>query len=118
MTSPRSEAVGEANHLIDALEHRGFPFGGVIANLVHPMPESLDSLSAKERTALDSLDPGPLADHIAWHRQLTELGALSEREQLATLGTAGSGVPMLELPLLDVDIHDVDGLTILADLLT
>ncbi|MCB0969217.1 MAG: ArsA family ATPase, partial [Ilumatobacter sp.] len=84
VTSPRSEAVGEANHLIDALEHRGFPFGGVIANLVHPMPESLDSLSAKERKALDSLEPGPLADHVAWHRQLTEL-ALSEREQLSTL---------------------------------
>ena len=35
-TSPRSEAVGEATHLIEALRSRGFPFGGVIANLVHP----------------------------------------------------------------------------------
>ena len=117
VTSPRAEAVGEANHLIDALEHRGFPFGGVIANLVHPMPESFDVLSAEERGALESLEPGPLADHVAWHHELTEL-AVSEREQLATIGTAAASVPMLELPLLDIDIHDVDGLIVLADLLT
>ena len=117
VTSPRSEAVGEANHLIDALEHRGFPFGGVIANMVHPMPESFDALDAGERQALESLDPGPLADHVAWHRVLTEV-ATSERDQLASIGTAGAGVPIVELPLLDIDIHDLDGLSVLADLLT
>lgn len=116
VTSPRAEAVGEATHLIEALRSRGFPFGGVIANLVHPLPEALDSLSAAEVAALESLADGPLADHVVWHRQLTALAA-SERVELDAIGTASVGVPLVELPLLDVDIHDVEGLTVLARLL-
>ena len=116
VTSPRAEAVGEATHLIDALRSRDFPLGGVIANLVHPMPESLDSLSAGEVAALESLDEGPLADHVSWHRQLTTL-AVAERQELDQVAEASGGVAFVELPLLDVDVHDVGGLTILADLL-
>jgi anion-transporting ArsA/GET3 family ATPase len=116
VTSPRSEAVGEATHLIEALRSRGFPFGGVIANLVHPVPESLDSLAPDELAALEALDDGPLADHVVWHRRLTALAA-SERTQLDTVVAVSAGAPIVELPLLDVDIHDVEGLTLLADLL-
>lgn len=116
VTSPRSEAVGEAMHLIEALRSRSFPLGGVIANLVHPMPEPLDSLSTDERAALESLGDGPLADHVTWHRQLTAL-ATAERQELEVVARACGDVPLVELPLLDVDVHDVDGLTTLADLL-
>jgi anion-transporting ArsA/GET3 family ATPase len=116
VTSPRSEAVGEATHLVEALRSRGFPFGGVVANLVHPVPESFESLSAEEAAVLDELADGPLADHVAWHRRLTAL-ATSEREELDALRAVAGGVPLVELPLLDVDIHDVEGLTVLAGLL-
>ena len=116
VTSPRSEAVGEATHLIEALQSRGFPFGGAIANLVHPVPEPLESLPAAEVAALESLDDGPLTDHVTWHRQLTALAA-SERLELDAVGAACDGAPFVELPLLDVDIRDVDDLGILADLL-
>lgn len=116
VTSPRSEAVGEATHLIEALRSRHFPFGGVIANLVHPVPVPLDSLPAAEVTALESLDDGPLADHVAWHRLLAQLAA-SERLELDQIDAASGGAPLVELPLLDVDIHDVEGLTVLAGLL-
>ena len=117
VTSPRSEAIGEATHLIEALRSRDFPFGGVIANLVHPVPEPFDSLDPAEIAALESLDDGPLADQVAWHRQLSALAA-SERIELDAIAAAGGGAPLVELPLLDVDIHDVEGLTILAELLT
>ena len=116
VTSPRAEAVGEATHLIDALRARDFPLGGVIANLVHPMPEPLDSLSPDELAALESLDDGPLADHVTWHGRLTEL-ATSERRELDAISEHSGGAPQVELPLLEVDIHDVDGLSLLADLL-
>lgn len=116
VTSPRAEAVGEATHLVEAIRSRGFPFGGVVANLVHPVPESFDSLSSDERAALLGLADGPLADHVAWHRRLTEL-ASSERAELDALLDVAGGVPVVELPLLDVDIHDVDGLDVLAELL-
>lgn len=116
VTSPRSEAIGEATHLLDALRSRRFPLGGVVVNLIHPTPEPLDALSADEIATLDSLDPGPLADQVAWHRQLAALAA-SERRELDAVDAARGDAPLVELPLLDVDIHDVDGLAVLASLL-
>ena len=116
ITSPRAEAIGETAHLIEALHTRGFPFGGVIANLLHPLPEPLDSLPADELAALDALEAGPLADHVEWHHQLTAL-AESERHELAELEVVAGGADVVELPLLETDVHDVSGLTVLADLL-
>jgi anion-transporting ArsA/GET3 family ATPase len=116
VTSPRSEAVGESAHLVEALRSRGFPFGGVVANLVHPVPESFESLSVEEAAALDELGDGPLHDHVVWHRRLAAL-AVSERDQLDALRRIGGSVPLVELPVLDVDINDVEGLSVLAGLL-
>ena len=116
VTSPRAEAVGEATHLIEALRSRHFPFGGVIANLVHPTPEPFDSLSPEEVAALEGLGDGPLADHVVWHHRLAAVAA-SEHGELDALRQVSGGVPLVELPLLDVDIHDVDGLSVLAGLL-
>ncbi len=42
VSSPRAEAIGEAEHLVDALRAGGFPFGGVVINLIHPLPDELD----------------------------------------------------------------------------
>ncbi len=104
--SPRAEAVREAEHLVDALHDGGYPFGGVVVNLIHPLPEPL---SEADRAALDDLDPGPLADHVEFHRALTEL-AEAERDELRALRKLAVDAPFVELPLLDVDIHDVEGL--------
>ena len=116
VTSPRAEAVGESAHLVEALRSRGFPLGGVIANLVHPVPESFESLSVEEAATLDALEDGPLHDHVVWHRRLTSLAA-SERHELDALRRIVGSVPLVELPVLDVDIHDVEGLSVLAGLL-
>jgi anion-transporting ArsA/GET3 family ATPase len=109
--SPRAEAMGEAEHLVEALGDRGYPFGGVVVNLIHPLPEPL---TATDRTALADLDAGPLADQVDWHEELTTL-AEAEREELVELRELAGDVPFVELPLLDVDIHDVPGLAGLAE---
>ena len=106
VSSPRAEAVGEAEHLIDALHDKGFPFAGVVVNLIHPMPEPLSDDDAE---LLADLDDGPLADHVAWHDELTEL-ATAERAELVDLDRARRRRAVVEFPLLDVDIHDVPGL--------
>jgi anion-transporting ArsA/GET3 family ATPase len=113
VSSPRAEAIGESEHLVGALRDGGFPFGGVVVNLIHPMPEPL---AAKDRAVLEDLDDGPLADHVAWHDELSQL-ATAEREELAALADLAEDVPVVELPLLAVDVHDVEGLVDLADLL-
>jgi len=109
--SPRAEAIGEAEHLVEALDERGYPFGGVVVNLIHPLPEPL---TAADAAALADLGAGPLADHVEWHDELTEL-ATAEREELEALREMAGDVPFVELPLLDVDIHDVAGLAGLAE---
>ena len=111
VSSPRAEAVGEAEHMIGALRDGDFPFAGVVVNLIHPMPEPL---TPADRAALADIGDGPLADHVAWHDELTDL-ATGEREEIAILADLAEDVVVVELPLMSVDVHDVDGLIGLAD---
>jgi anion-transporting ArsA/GET3 family ATPase len=111
VSSPRAEAIGEAEHLIGALRDGSFPFAGVVVNLIHPMPEPL---TAVDRAALDDIGDGPLAEQVAWHDELTAL-ATSERDEVAVLADLAEDVVVVELPLLAVDVHDVEGLVGLAD---
>jgi anion-transporting ArsA/GET3 family ATPase len=41
VTSPRAEAIDESSFLLAGLADGGFPVGGVVVNLVHPMPDEL-----------------------------------------------------------------------------
>jgi anion-transporting ArsA/GET3 family ATPase len=108
VSSPRSEAIGESEHLVDALRAGGFPFGGVVINLIHPLPAALDD------DALREVGPGLLADQLGWYDDLRSL-ALAEREELAALVELAGDAPVVELALRDVDVHDVEGLGGLAD---
>jgi len=110
VSSPRAEAIGEAEHLVGALRDGGFPFGGVVVNLIHPMP---DPIPVADRAELEGLSEGPLLDHVQWHDELTALAA-AEREEIAALADLAEDVPVVELALMPVDVHDVDGLAALA----
>lgn len=111
VSSPRAEAIGEAEHLIGALRDGSFPFSGVVVNLIHPMPEQF---TPADRAALADLDDGLLADQVDWHDELTEL-ATAERKEIAGLADLAEDVVVVELALLAVDVHDVDGLLGLAE---
>ncbi len=106
VSSPRAEAVSEAEHLLDAIGDKGFPLGGLVVNLIHPMPIELNDDDVE---LLADLGDGPLADQLEWHDELTRL-ATAERSELVAIGKLAGDAPMIELPLLDVDIHDVPGL--------
>jgi anion-transporting ArsA/GET3 family ATPase len=108
--SPRAEAIGEAEHLVGALRAGGFPLGSVVINLIHPLPDPLPADAATDVG-------GALADHFEWHAELRHL-ALAERAEIDGLVELAGDAVVVELPLLDVDIHDLAGLDHLADLLT
>ena len=65
VSSPRAEAIAESTHLVNALRDGGFRLGGVVVNLVHPLPPPAE--------AFFDLAPGPLADHVAYHAELFAL---------------------------------------------
>ncbi|MCU1397854.1 MAG: putative anion transporting ATPase [Acidimicrobiales bacterium] len=111
VSSPRSEAIDESTHLANAIIDGGFGLDAVVINLVHPLPPALD-----DSLDLDALGEGPLAEHVAYHRELLAL-ATSERHEMAALTDVVSGVHVTEVPLLEIDVHDIDGLTRLAALL-
>lgn len=114
VSSPRAEAIGESEHLVDALRAGGFPFGGVVINLIHPLPSELsdETLDDVEQSD-DEAEPSLFADQITWYHELRGL-ALAERQELSALVDLAGEVPVVELALRDVDVHDVDGLTGLA----
>ena len=110
VSSPRAEAVGEAEHLLDAIAAKKFPLGGLVVNLIHPLP---DALSDDDLALLADLGEGPLAEQLEWHQELTRL-ATAERGELVELEKLAGSAPVIELPLLEVDIHDVPGLVDLS----
>jgi anion-transporting ArsA/GET3 family ATPase len=114
VTSPRSEAIAEARFLLDGLRDGSFPVGGVVVNLVHPRPPTIEGLSGDLDP--DVLGPGPFSDQLAHHRDLTVL-ADAERAELAPFESDASPAAVRQLPLLDHDVHDVEGLSLLAELL-
>ncbi len=108
VSSPRAEAVAESTHLADAILDGGFSLDGLVVNLVHPLPQPLEGL--------DDVGDGPLGDLVAYHRELTTL-ATSERAEMEQLVALATGVAVAEVPLLEIDVHDVESLTRLAAIL-
>lgn len=114
VSSPRAEAIDEATFLAHALHDGRYRLGAIVVNMVHPLPAPIsDTLLAD--AAAGRLD-GPLADQVAYHHELTEL-ATAERVELAELLALAGGAPVREVPLLDHDVHDVDALSELGQLI-
>lgn len=109
VSSPRTEALEESQQLAAGLIDSGFSLSGAILNLVHPDPGALSRLDI-------GADPdSPLAQQLAAHTMLRDL-ALAEQHLIDEF-RAGIGIPVLSLAMLDEDVHDLDGLSRVADLL-
>lgn len=108
VTSPRAAAIEEARHFHRKLQSEGLPFGGVIVNRMRepvraePAPE-LDSELAG---MLDEKLAGKVARNLAEHRLLAERDALN----VDRLGERLGRKPILTVPELSGDVHDLAGL--------
>jgi anion-transporting ArsA/GET3 family ATPase len=107
VTSPQRDAVDEAVFFHHRLLDSGLPFAGAIANRVHELPEhGRDGVGGE----LEELLGERLAQKVA--RNLEDYERLSDRdeENLALLARKLGRKPMLRIPHLDDDVHDLDGL--------
>lgn len=115
VTVPLPEPLAEADFFWRALRERELPFGGVVVNKVHPSyvggaPAARTRLRAKARRALrDAGVPDPTAGRAA--ENLLHYQALSDRDRknIDTLVRRIGTGPLVEVPLLDHDVHDLDG---------
>jgi anion-transporting ArsA/GET3 family ATPase len=102
VTAPRHDPVEEAIFFHRKLVAASMPFGGLVVNRLHAAPGPDGALA-------DGLDPD-LAARVATAAQ--EVEALAEREAATVerLRSMLGDPPMVLVPELDGDVHDVEGL--------
>jgi len=115
VTSPEREPIEEALFFQRRLRAAGMRLGGAIVNRVHD-----DALAAEDGATLGDL-PARLEAEAGLSPALAKLvaAAFADEHALARRDAAnvaqlaerlGAGVPLLRVPLLDEDVHDVGGL--------
>lgn len=115
VTSPRRDTVVEATWFAERLADTDISVRALVVNRVHPRPE-VASLERIRALADEGADTAVGARAIS----LLELRAAADhdREQLADLVERVRPAPVVLVPFLDDDVHDLDGLARVADLLT
>jgi anion-transporting ArsA/GET3 family ATPase len=105
VTSPRADAVEEAGWFHHRLLDAGLPFAGVVANRVRPaVPKGNPSHE------LGELLGDALARKVMRTFEEERRLAAQDRRNLADLRKRLGRKPMIEVPHLDDDVHDLDGL--------
>jgi anion-transporting ArsA/GET3 family ATPase len=120
VTVPQTEPLAEADFFWRALRERELPFGGMIVNKVHPTyvggaPAARTRLRAKAKRALrDAGVPDPAAGRAAQNLVHYQALADRDRENIEALERRIGTGPIVEVPLLDHDVHDLEGVTAVA----
>jgi anion-transporting ArsA/GET3 family ATPase len=108
VTSPQRDSVDEAAFFHHRLLDAGLPFSGVVVNRMHELAEAEgNGRVAKE---VEKLVGEPLANKVV--RNLEDYARLAERDRqnLELLRKKVGRKPMIQVPHLDDDVHDIEGL--------
>ncbi|HEV2773548.1 MAG TPA: ArsA-related P-loop ATPase [Thermoleophilaceae bacterium] len=115
VTSPQPHAIDEAIFFRRRLEERRLPFAGVVLNRMHVRPGGFDRSVA--RAELAELLGVELGGKVA--RSLEEVSARANRDRRSAgrLERAMGGAPVVSVPDLDDDVHDIAGLAAMNEFL-
>jgi anion-transporting ArsA/GET3 family ATPase len=109
VTSAQREPIDEAIWLRRTLEDIGVPFSGVVVNRVHH-----DILAGREPDELDATLADELGSRLARAVALNfhDYHVLARRDErnISLLQRELVGAPLLLVPYLDDDVHDLEGL--------
>jgi hypothetical protein len=112
VTSPREDSLAEAAFFHERLREAELPFAGVVANRVRmPVPAHRADVASE----VEDLLGVPLARKVVRTWDEERALAARDREALRGLRARLGGAPMIEVPRLDDDVHDLDGLARLND---
>lgn len=113
VTAPRAGAIADAGVFHDRLAELGMPFGGVIANRVRERvsPEPTPELEAELAELLDERLARKVIRDLADHERLAD----SDARNLELLRARIGGDPLIAVPELSGDVHDLDGLAAVAE---
>jgi anion-transporting ArsA/GET3 family ATPase len=114
VASPRRDTLNEARYFADRLAGAGIAVEGLIVNRVHPsFGEGLAEAARARAVTLAGTDLGQLYENLADFQTV----ASREREHLAGLAGAVSSAPVVLVPFLETDVHDLDGMAEVASYL-
>ncbi len=108
VAAPRRDAIDDAIFFHRQLHERGMPFGGAVVNRFH-------DLSGGAKSDLEeTLDPELVAKIQA---NFDDYKALADRDRanLSRLTEKLDGEPVVVIPELDGDVHDLDGMRRMAE---
>ncbi|MBE1576866.1 ArsA family ATPase [Amycolatopsis roodepoortensis] len=112
VAAPEPDALREASYFVERLSEESMPMAGLVANRTHPVLAPLSS--AEAIAAAEQLAKGetgaPLAEAVL--RLHADRVALADRETrlLARFTRAHPEVPLVRVPALPSDVHDLEGL--------
>jgi anion-transporting ArsA/GET3 family ATPase len=109
VTSPRPDAVGEAAFFADKLADAGIEVAILVVNRLHPQFDGV--AVATDAVADDGSALASLRRNLAEFRRVAE----DEEANFAALAAQLAPAPVSRVPFLADDVHDVAGLTLIAD---
>ena len=127
IAAPEPDALREAAYFVERLNEDRMPLAGLVVNRASRMPpgrlSAEQALAAAER--LDDADPdgsgagggGPTAGLLRLHADRARIVAREVRLR-QRFSMAHPDVPTTVVPALSTDVHDLDGLRLVGDLLS
>ena len=106
VTSPQHDAIDEAIFFRRRLRDQRLPFGGAIVNRFHEGPAAHVDVTADLEALLGPRLGAKVARNFEDHRRL----AGTDRANVARLVRELGDEPLIAVPLLDDDVHDIAGL--------
>ncbi|HEU5085461.1 MAG TPA: ArsA-related P-loop ATPase [Acidimicrobiales bacterium] len=107
VASPRRDTIAEATFFAEKLTESGIPVRALIVNRMHPrFAEGLAEASHERAVSLEGTAIGALYRNLADF----QLVASREDENLAGLAEHVAPAPVVRVPFLRSDVHDLDGL--------
>ncbi|MDX6506294.1 MAG: hypothetical protein QOG06_938 [Gaiellaceae bacterium] len=108
VASPRRDTVEEAHFFARRLAESGITVRALIVNRMHPrFGDGLAEATRERARTLEGTDLGGLYANLADFR----LVASREEEHLAGLADRVAPAPVIRVPFLQTDVHDLNGLT-------
>ncbi|MER5645131.1 ArsA family ATPase [Streptosporangium sp. NPDC002524] len=119
VASPERDAMREASYFVERLAEERMPLAGLVVNRVHRSPASM--LSGARSTAaaedLESRGEHELTSAVLrLHAGRMQLAARERREEEHFI-SAHPTVPVARVPAMSQDVHDLEGLREVGDLL-
>src|SRR6266513_1808385 len=108
VTTPRADALEEGQFFAAKLQEAGIPVEALVVNRMHPRFARIGAGILRERASAEAgSDLADLYENLADFTQLAEV----EEAHVAELSERVRPAPLVRVPFLPTDVHDLEGLS-------